>query len=148
MPTASWLAASASSRRPRSASRADRVFSDPPRRPTAAGSSVGRGRPVLGNLLAGEGGGQRGELYAVLGHLIGERGGQAGLGCQLQREVEQVRELTCWGVDGGGEKVRKVVSQQPVQCSVDREAGVGACEFGQKLLGLFGHGDAGVAGED
>ena len=62
--------------------------------------------------------------------------------------VEQVREPACWGVDGGGEQVGKVVIQQPVQCFTDREAGTSAGEFGQDLLGLFGHGDAGVAGED
>ena len=38
--------------------------------------------------------------------------------------------------------------QQPVQCSVDWWAGTSAGEFGQDLLGLSGHGDAGVAGED
>ena len=84
----------------------------------------------------------------MLGHLVGEPVGQARLGCQLQRVVEQVRESACWGVDGGGEQVGKVVIQQPVQCSTDREAGTSAGEFGQYLLGLFGHGGAGIAGED
>ena len=103
------------------------------RRGQAAGGvrlSAGRVGPVLGDLLAGQGGGERGELHAVLGHLAGERGGQAGLGCQLQRAVEQVRESACWGVDGGGEQVGKVVIQQPVQCPTDREAGTSAGEFG------------------
>ena len=41
--------------------------------------------PVLGDLLAG--GGERGELHAVFGHLVGERGGEAGLGasCRARR---------------------------------------------------------------
>ena len=79
-------------------------------------------RSILGDSLAGKRGG---ELHAVLGHL----GGQAGLGCQLQRAVEQVREPACWVVDGGGKQVGKVVIQRPVQ-SASRSGRSGATPDG------------------
>jgi len=50
-------------------------------------------------LLAGEGGGKGGELHAVLGHLVGERRGEVGLGCEMQREAGQ------FGVVGGDRQV-------------------------------------------
>jgi hypothetical protein len=53
-------------------------------------------------LLADEGGRERCEPYAVLGHLAGQRRGQAGLGCQLQREAGQVCQF---GVVGGDRQV-------------------------------------------
>ena len=36
----------------------------------------------------------------MLGHLVGERGGQVGLGCQLQREAGQVGQFGVAGGDG------------------------------------------------
>ena len=101
MVTASSIAVSASSRRPRSPSRTARLFSDPARRLLASGcpSTVHRGRPVVSDLLAGEGGGKGGELHAVLGHLVGERRGEVGLGCEMQREAGQ------FGVVGGDRQV-------------------------------------------
>ena len=53
--------------------------------------------PELGDCLAGECGGERGEPHAVVGHLVEERGGQAGLGCQLQREAGQVGQFRVAG---------------------------------------------------
>jgi hypothetical protein len=53
-------------------------------------------------LLAGEGGGERGKPHAVLRHLAGKWRGQAGLGCQLQREAGQVGQF---GAGGGGRQV-------------------------------------------
>ena len=44
----------------------------------------------------------------MLGHLVGERGGQAGLGCELQREAGQVGQF---GVVGGDRQV-----DDPGQC--------------------------------
>ena len=105
--------------------------------------------PVLGDLLAGEGGGQRGEPHAVLGHLVGERGGQLGLGCQLQREVEQVREPTRRGVDGGGEQDGKVGVQQPVRVLHGPAGRVSArVSSASSCSSCSGMRDAGVAGED
>lgn len=51
---------------------------------------VRRARPVFDDLLACEGGGERGELYAVPGDLVGERASPVDLGCEMQREASQI----------------------------------------------------------
>ena len=102
MVTASSIAFSASSGRPRSRRRTVRRFSDPASRSGGVWFSADRVGAALGDLLAGQGGGQRGEPHAVFGHLVGQRGGQARLGGQLQREAGQVGQI---GVADGDRQV-------------------------------------------
>ena len=134
MATASSIAASASSRRPRSASRMRQVVQRPGQAAGGVRLSAERVRPVLGDLLAGEGGGQRGEPHAVLGHLVGELGGQAGLGRQLQREAGQVGQFGGAGGDRQVDDPGQCRGEQLVQSRPDGGLVRGAAgQLGQQL---------------
>ena len=90
--------------------------------------------PVLGDLLAGEGGGERGEPHAVLGHLAGERGGQVGLGRELQREAGQVGQFGVAGGDGQVDDAGQCRGEQLVQSRPDGGLVRGAAgQLGQQL---------------
>ena len=110
------------------------MFSDPARRLAASGSPPIGVRPVLGDLLAGEGGGERGEPHAVLGHLVGERGGQAGLGRELQREAGQVGQFGVAGGDGQVDDPGQGRGEQLVESRPDGGLVRGAAgQLGQQL---------------
>ena len=94
------------------------MFSDPARQLDGVRFSADGVCPVLGDLLAGEGGGEHGEPHAVLGHLPGERGGLIGPGRKLQRKAGQVGQFRGTGgddqVDDAGQcRGEKLVKGRP-----------------------------------
>ena len=73
----------------------------------------------------------------MFGHLVSQQGGQAGLGCQLQREAGQIGQIGQVGVAGGDRHI-----DDPRQCRGEQlaesrpDGGLirgGAGQFGEEL---------------